>query len=58
MPGGNKKKHQNCHIIETSHLICRSNQLTGFYMIATLAFNELMENLYFETLSDFANQKF
>ena len=24
-------------------MICRANQLTGFYMIATLAFNELKE---------------
>ena len=35
-------KCQSCHHIETSHLICRANQLTGFYMMATLAFNELM----------------
>ena len=28
-------------IIETSQLICRATQLTGFYMMATLAFNEL-----------------
>ena len=32
--------------IKTSQLICRANQLanqlTGFYMIATLAFNELI----------------
>ena len=34
-------KHQSCHHIETSQLICSVNQLTGFYMIATLAFNEL-----------------
>ena len=27
----------------TSHLICSANQLTGFYMMATLAFNELRE---------------
>ena len=27
---------------ETSQLICRANQLTGFYMMATLAFNELI----------------
>ena len=27
--------------METSQLICRANQLTGFYMTATLAFNEL-----------------
>ena len=30
------------HHMETSHLICRANQLTGFYMIATLALNELI----------------
>ena len=28
--------------METSQLICRANQLPGFYMMATLAFNELM----------------
>ena len=27
--------------METSQLICSANQLTGFYMMATLAFNEL-----------------
>ena len=27
--------------IETSQLICSANQLTGFYMMATLAFNQL-----------------
>ena len=30
-----------CPHIETSQLICRANQLTGFYMRATLAFNGL-----------------
>ena len=34
-------KRQSCHHIETSQLICSANRLTGFYMIATLAFNEL-----------------
>ena len=34
-------KRQSCHLIETSQLICSANQLTGFYMIATLVFNEL-----------------
>ena len=34
-------KRQSCHHIETSQLICRANQLTGFYMVATLALNEL-----------------
>ena len=27
--------------METSQLICRANQLIGFYMMATLAFNKL-----------------
>ena len=30
------------HYIETSQLICKTNQLTGFYMMVTLAFNELL----------------
>ena len=34
-------KRQSCHHIETSQLICSANQMTGFYMMATLAFNEL-----------------
>ena len=34
-------KHQSCHHIETSNLICSANQLIGFYMMATLVFNEL-----------------
>ena len=33
-------KRQSCHHIENSQLICSENQLTGFYMITTLAFNE------------------
>ena len=37
-------KHQSCYCIETSQLICRTNQLPGFYMMAILAFNELMIN--------------
>ena len=40
-------KRQSCRHIETSQLICRANQLTSFYMMATLAFNELMLTLYF-----------
>ena len=35
-------KRQSCHHTETSQLICRANKLTGFYMTATLAFNELI----------------
>ena len=34
-------KRQSCHHIETSQLICSANQLIGFYMMATLAFNDL-----------------
>ena len=33
-------KRQSCHNIEPSQLIFRANQFTGFYMVATLAFNE------------------
>ena len=36
-------KRQSCHHIDTNQLICFPNQLTGFYMIATLAFYELMK---------------
>ena len=35
-------KRESFHHTETSQLICRANQLTGFYMIATLSFNELI----------------
>ena len=34
-------KGQSCYHIETSQLICSTNQLTGSFMMATLAFNEL-----------------
>ena len=37
-------KCQNCHYVETTQLICFANQLTGLYMMATLAFNELMHS--------------
>ena len=33
--------YQCCPHIETSQLICTANQLTGFYMRATLALNGL-----------------
>ena len=36
-------KRESCHHIETSQLI-KANQLTGFYMMVTLAVNELMAN--------------
>ena len=38
-------KRQSCHHIETSQLICSANQLVGFYMMATLAFNALITHL-------------
>ena len=38
---GQHIKPQSCHHTETSQLICSANQLTGFYMMATSAFNEL-----------------
>ena len=34
-------KRQSCHHIDPSQLSCSANQLIGFYMIATLAFNGL-----------------
>ena len=39
----------SCHHIETSQLICSVNQLTGFYTMATLAFNELTDMLLTHT---------
>ena len=41
----NSFKRQSCHYIETSQLICRANQLAGFYVLATLAFNELITTI-------------
>ena len=35
-------KRQSCHHTETSQLICRANQLTGSYMMATSVSNELI----------------
>ena len=35
-------KHQSCHHIEIT--ICKANQVTGFYMMATLPFNELIKH--------------
>ena len=34
-------KRRSCHHIETSQLICSTNQLIDFYMMATLAFDDL-----------------
>ena len=36
-------KCQCCPHVETSQLICKANQLTGFYMRATLALNGLSD---------------
>ena len=33
------------HHIETSQMICNANQLTGFYMRATLELNGLKESM-------------
>ena len=42
-PDKNEINRQICHHIESSsQLICRANQLTGFYKMATSAFNELI----------------
>ena len=45
-------KHKRCHQIETSQLICSTNQLTGFYMIVILTLNEWRLSLV--TLAKFA----
>ena len=39
-----------CSHIETSHLVCCVNQLTGFYMRATLALNglKLLKSMFFK----------
>ena len=38
-------EYQCCPHTETSQLMCRANQLTGFYMRVTLALNGLIEFL-------------
>ena len=47
-------KYQCCPHIETSQLICCANQLTGFYMRATLALNEL--NFQWDSLSRYLHK--
>ena len=39
----NNVKRQSYQHIETNQLICRENQFAGFYLMTTLAFNELIE---------------
>ena len=41
------EEKQNFYHIETSQLIYRANQSTGFYMMATSAFNELIAICFF-----------
>ena len=38
----------NVPIIETSQLICRANQLSGFYMMGTLVVKRLNVEGYYE----------
>ena len=45
-------KHQSCHHTETSQMICSTNPLTGFYMMATLAFNKLSRFISIMALSN------
>ena len=39
------KSYDQCRVCHTSQLICRANQLTGFYIMVTLAFNELRQSV-------------
>ena len=50
-------KRQSYYYIETSQLIWRANQLTGFYMMATLAFNELTKINTSETSFSYQEQQ-
>ena len=36
-------KRQSCHHIETSLLICRANQLTGFYILLEAKFGNSLQ---------------
>ena len=47
-------KRHRCHHIEISQLICRANQLTGFYMTVILAFNVLMYQVF---INNFVTKK-
>ena len=40
--------------VETSQLVCSGNQLTSFYMMTTLAFNEL-KSVFLKILQDFSD---
>ena len=44
-------KHQSCHHIETIKLTGSANKLIGFYMMATLVFNELNLKQNFQIIS-------
>ena len=41
-----------CHHIETSRFICITTQLTGFYMIVAMVFNELMIEFKFKAINN------
>ena len=43
---------KGCPHIETSQLICKANQLTGFYMRVTLALNGLTESRVWALLNE------
>ena len=48
-------KRQSFYHIETSLLICSANQLTGFCMMAFLAFNELTDCQWYDKKSFLPN---
>ena len=48
-------KSRICHHIETSQLICWANQLTGFYMMTTITFNELTTSILNVNMCNFYN---
>ena len=46
-------KRQSCHHTETSQWICGANYLTGFYVMATLTFKELITIMKFKKKTKF-----
>ena len=50
-------KRQSCHNIETSQLICKANQLPGFYMIMASVMKELT-NAFTARLTVYATTTF
>ena len=43
-------------LVESSVIVCRANQFTGFYMMTTLAFNELL-SVIFVFLENYAQKQ-